>query len=105
MKKYLYICSTYYHVLVACLKSLSTNNHADIIITGYIPDYFKLTERIKKSGLFNDVFCEDLLSEFCKNKLNKLFYKSGLKRIVKKNSKVDYYSYFKIPKRYLIIFR
>ena len=33
----LYVCSTYYHALIACVKQLVDRQEADILITEYIP--------------------------------------------------------------------
>ncbi len=48
----LYVCSTYYHALIACVKQLVDRQEADILITGYIPEGAALARRIEESGLF-----------------------------------------------------
>ena len=48
----LYVCSTYYHALIACVKQLVDRQEADILITEYIPEGAALARRIEESGLF-----------------------------------------------------
>ncbi len=50
-----YFCSTYYHVLITCLKSLMTKQKIDLIVLEYINEPNSLVERIRKSGLFEKV--------------------------------------------------
>lgn len=50
-----YFCSTYYHVLISCLKSLAANEKPDLVILNYIKDSEALATRIKDSQLFNSV--------------------------------------------------
>ena len=51
----LYICSTYYHVLITVLKSLNMKKKFDIAITDYIPEHKALVDRISRSTLFNQI--------------------------------------------------
>lgn len=51
----LYICSTYYHVLVTALKCIDSEDNNVIAVTGYIPSCDGLVERLRKSKIFSDV--------------------------------------------------
>lgn len=48
----LYVCSTYYHTLIACVKQLTDRREAEILLTEYIPEGSALAERVRESGLF-----------------------------------------------------
>lgn len=52
----IYICFTYYHVLISIIKEISNNAEADIVICDTIPDSEKLIESLIKSKIFNNVF-------------------------------------------------
>ena len=57
-----YICHTYYHVFVAFLKELNKaaeENKADIILSTMSIDFEELPERIRKSGVFGNVYLFD----------------------------------------------
>ncbi len=59
MKERIYVCHTYYHVYVACLKELtlpgSSRGQATLLLSTMSNDFGDLRERAKKSGLFEDV--------------------------------------------------
>lgn len=60
----LYIVSTYYHALIACVRHINDGGNADIIVTDYIPQYEILTDRLNKSGLFERVFSVGKIEEY-----------------------------------------
>lgn len=63
MKKRIYICHTYYHVYVACLKELNlpengkgaVRGDASLMLSSLSNDFGNLKERVQKSGLFEEV--------------------------------------------------
>lgn len=79
----LYICHTYYHLLVAIIKAIhSTNIESDLIVsTDYNNNAFlkdnKILERIRKQKIFKNVILIDYYSElnkFKNNKFKKFFF-------------------------------
>ena len=81
----IFICSTYYHVLIAIVKTLTLKLTADIIVCSYIPDFQKLCKRLTNSGIFVNVsvFARSKTNQYrCRNKLDKLFH------LHKRNAKV-----------------
>lgn len=59
-KERIYVCHTYYHVYVACLKELTLpramHGKADLVLSTMSNDFGSLKERAEKSGLFEAVF-------------------------------------------------
>ena len=59
-KERIYVCHTYYHVYVACLKELTLpramRGKADLVLSTMSNDFGSLMERAEKSGLFEAVF-------------------------------------------------
>lgn len=56
-EKTLFICSTYYHVLISIVKILlAKGKKADIILSDYIDGSSELKKRIEKTGIFSKVF-------------------------------------------------
>lgn len=60
----LYIVSTYYHALIACVRSINDRHTADIMVTDYIPQYAQLAARLSESGLFAQTFCVGSIEEY-----------------------------------------
>lgn len=58
-KKKLYICLTYYHILVTLVKEIDTDDEVDIVICNTIPEYDRISKSIKKSGIFKNLFIFD----------------------------------------------
>lgn len=62
-KNRIYICHTFYHVYIACLKELVTykndSGNAAICLSTLSNDFKNLNKRLEKSGLFNEVFIYD----------------------------------------------
>jgi len=62
-KKRIYICHTYYHVYIACLKELdlpvkgdgALRGQASLLLSSLSNDFGSLKERAQKSGLFEEV--------------------------------------------------
>lgn len=52
----LYICSTYYHVFITMLKQLSQRETADLVICDDLPTGQELSQRIRETGLFRNVW-------------------------------------------------
>ncbi len=63
MKNRVYVCHTYYHVYVACLKELnlpvSDRKNADLILSTMSNDFGDLKTRAEKCGLFENVYMFD----------------------------------------------
>ena len=71
MNKVLYVTSTYYHALIACVKQLLDRRTADMICTDYIPLGGELSERIRMSGLFDSAYYIENIREYhAKNRLD-----------------------------------
>lgn len=69
--KSLFIVSTYYHALIACVKQLVFRQNADILVTEYIQQHHSLGQRIEACRLFDRVLYTDGISEYCpKNRLD-----------------------------------
>lgn len=62
-KKRIYICHTFYHVYVACLKEcylpVSERGNADLVLSTMSNDFGDLKERAEASSLFDKVFWFD----------------------------------------------
>lgn len=62
MKERIYVCHTYYHVYVACLKELNSfkgNKKADLVLSMMSNDFGDLKSRAEKSGIFEHVYMFD----------------------------------------------
>ncbi|MBQ4165001.1 MAG: hypothetical protein IJD85_01605 [Oscillospiraceae bacterium] len=60
----LYIVSTYYHALIACVRHINNGGNADIMVTNYIPQHEMLAERLIKSELFERTFPVGKIEEY-----------------------------------------
>ena len=62
-KERIYVCHTYYHAYVACLKELALpvekRGNAALVLSTMSNDFGNLKERAEKSGLFEEVFMFD----------------------------------------------
>lgn len=60
MKKRIYVCHTYYHVYIACLKEFflpkAEQGQASLVLSTMSNDFGNLKERAEKSRLFQEVF-------------------------------------------------
>ena len=60
MKARIYVCHTFYHVYVACLKELNLpmeeHGKADMVLSTMSCDFGNLPGRLSESGLFGEVF-------------------------------------------------
>lgn len=71
LNKALYVTSTYYHALIACVKQLLEPRSADMICTDCIPLGDELSERVRVSGLFDCVYYIENVREYhAKNRLD-----------------------------------
>ncbi len=63
MKKRIYVCHTFYHVYVACLKEcflpVEERGNADLVLSTMSNDFGDLAQRADASDLFNQVFLFD----------------------------------------------
>ena len=70
-KERIYVCHTYYHVYVACLKELTLpramRGKADLVLSTMSNDFGSLKERAEKSGLFEAVFMFEEKEEHIKH--------------------------------------
>ena len=69
MKERIYICHTFYHVYVACLKELflpkEKRGQASLVLSTMSNNFGNLKERAQRSGLFEEVFMfEEKASDF-----------------------------------------
>lgn len=72
--KQLFIVSTYYHALIACVKQLLSEETSDILVTAYIPGYRKFAHNAENSKLFEKVLIADEISEYnAENKMDYIF--------------------------------
>ncbi|MGN0688616.1 MAG: hypothetical protein ACI4KA_10975, partial [Oscillospiraceae bacterium] len=70
----LYIISTYYHALITCIKRFRSENPADILVTDYIPQHELLAQKLRESGIFEQVYCVGRIHEYApKNKPDFIF--------------------------------
>lgn len=62
-KERIYVCHTFYHVYVACLKELNLpkerRGHADLVLSRMSNDFGDLDERARTCGIFDEVFWFD----------------------------------------------
>lgn len=63
MKQRIYVCHTFYHVYVACLKELylpkEKQGQASLVLSTMSNDFGNMKERAEKCGLFEEVFWFD----------------------------------------------
>ena len=75
MKERIYVCHTYYHVYVACLKEFflpkDKQGQASLVLSTMSNDFGNLKERAQKSGIFEEVFMFEEKSEEFFPKLQK----------------------------------
>ena len=69
MKERIYVCHTFYHVYVACLKELflpkEKRGQASLVLSTMSNNFGNLKERAQRSGLFEEVFMfEEKASDF-----------------------------------------
>ena len=69
MKERIYVCHTYYHVYVACLKEFflpkEKQGQATLVLSTMSNDFGNLKERAERSGIFEEVFMfEEKSAEF-----------------------------------------
>lgn len=80
MKKRIYVCHTFYHVFVTCLKEFALpkeeRGNASLVLSTMSNNFGQLDERARKSGLFEEVIWfeekrEDCFPEVMKYKVNR----------------------------------
>ena len=84
MKKRIYVCHTYYHVYIACLKEFNlpadTRGEATLVLSTMSNNFGNLKERAEKSGLFEEVIMFEEKEDTFFKELDK--YKVDRKNIV-----------------------
>lgn len=69
MKERIYVCHTYYHVYVACLKELNLprerRGHAELVLSTMSNDFGDLKSRAEVSGLFGAVYMFEEKEDIC----------------------------------------
>lgn len=69
----LFVCSTYYHALISCVKTFHFKDKPEVLITEYISEGLLLKKRLAESNLFDFVYFLKNPSEYVpKNKIDKL---------------------------------
>lgn len=63
-KEKLYVVSTYYHALIACLKQMAQPCDAAILCTAYIPEGEELARHIRESNLFSQTWYVGAVQEY-----------------------------------------
>ena len=75
MSKRIYICHTFYHVYISCLKELNLpkeeRGNSDLLLSTLSNDFGNLKERAEKSGLFHLVLPYEEKEESCFPQLKK----------------------------------
>lgn len=77
VKPALYICSTYYHVYVTLLKCMVLHQAIDLVICDDLPTAEQLSQRLKHSGLFGQVWMVEqskLPRQWGKNLIDWIFF-------------------------------
>lgn len=78
----LYICHSYYHLLIAVIKQLKSDTNSDVILSTIFTNNFlandtNLIRRLKKSNLFNNV----IIVDYSKEEVIKIKHLDSLNRI------------------------
>jgi len=97
-KRAVYVVSTYYHALIACLKQLKMPKVADMIVTAYIPEGRELADRIRESGLFCRTIYIDEIQEY-KHKNRADYYLNYHRKnaaMIEKQLPMSFYEYGEI---------
>ena len=94
----LYICVTYYHVLITTIKSILSGEKPDLLLSNIIPGYEQLVPSLEKSGLFGKITALDnkrILPEQEKinKRLDQLMRQHSNKKIVDKYLDMDFGKY------------
>lgn len=74
----LYICSTYYHVLITLVKAILNNERYDLCLYNGIPEYLVLKEKLEKTMLFHSIY---IYNQQMINKRTQ--YKSRVEKLLK----------------------
>lgn len=84
-----YICSTYYHILISTIKCMKSKEQNDIVITRYIADSEGIYKRLVESNIFHHVYLFDDLNYAPQNLKEKLFWRKNV-FIEKVEEKLDF---------------
>lgn len=97
MTKEIYVCATYYHILITIIKALKSENEISIVIQNTVPDADKFIPNLKKAKLFKEIFLYDevgLVKEYVKQKIEFIYFrKDELINIVESDCDIDFTSY------------
>ncbi len=94
----LYVCSTYYHILITMVKALLSKECFDLYLFNGISGYENLIDKIERTDCFDNIYIYDQLrirdATLSKNFIEKiLFNRRRLKRAVEKYSTLDFRQY------------
>jgi len=97
MRKKLFVCQTYYHVLITLLKAMQTNEKYDLLLVDTIPGNQALEEQLKKTNIFREIHLFNVKDiNFSKIKKNKLTMKKIIIHIVEERIPINFSSYDEI---------
>ena len=99
--KKLYVCVTYYQILITMVKSLLSGERYDLYVYNNIADYQILKEKLLSTGCFENIYDIDavriLPAAQCRNKAERLlFFRQKIRRAVRKYSPLDFSAYDEI---------
>ena len=94
----LFICVTYYHVLITTIKCILSGDKCDLLLSNRIPGYEELFLSLEKSGVFNRIIEYDNVSIWNEEKkvnqrLDQFLHQYQNKKIVEKYLKLDFGQY------------
>lgn len=92
------MCSTYYHVLIAIIRTISENHKWDLFLTDYISDREKLARRIAAQSIFHRVIISPDITEYqlARRINNLLFLHSRNRKYLEKQIPLDLTEYSEI---------
>lgn len=112
MKERIYVCHTYYHALIAMVKELllpkEQQGKATLVLSSLSNDFGTLSERVKKTNLFEAVFMYDEKTEACfpelekyrkdtgnivTNMINRMIYTKKFGKLLEADVPVDFKQY------------
>lgn len=97
MTKEIYVCATYYHILITIIKALKDKNEISIVIQNTVPDADRFIPNLRKSKLFKEIFLYDevgLVKEYNKQRIEFIYFrKDELIKIVEAGCNIDFKYY------------
>ena len=93
----IYVCSTYFHVLITLIKVMKCKNNSSIVITSTIDNPKDIIRRLKLSKLFSNIYFYDELEVRKifkeKNIERKIFRKNEMIDLFNKNSNINFFEF------------